>query len=103
MKNCGDGINRAACFKSLGEGMFSQFAPRLILVLLEGSVEEVLKGRGLTHIRNGKKGLGKRNSLAERRRKVDSSGGGGKGREGVRRRTALRFIRLVAEECFSRS
>jgi hypothetical protein len=44
LKNGGDGLNGVACFESLGEGMFDQFAPGLMFVLLESSVEEVLKG-----------------------------------------------------------
>jgi hypothetical protein len=38
----------------LSERMIKQYGPRLILVVLESSVEEVLEGGGLTHVRNGR-------------------------------------------------
>jgi hypothetical protein len=46
LKNGGDGINRIACLKLLGEGMIDQSGPRLVFVLLESSVEEVPEGGG---------------------------------------------------------
>jgi hypothetical protein len=44
LKNGSDGVDRAAFFKLLGKGMFDQFDPRLVFVLLESGVEEALEG-----------------------------------------------------------
>jgi hypothetical protein len=54
LKNSGDGFNRIASFKLLGEGMLVQFGPRLDFVVLESSAEDVREGGGcggLAHIR----------------------------------------------------
>ena len=45
LKNGDDGINRVACIELFGEGMINQAVPRLSLVVLESSVEEVLMKR----------------------------------------------------------
>jgi hypothetical protein len=46
LKNGGNGIDRAAFFKLLGEGMFGQFDPRLDFVVMESRVEKVPEGEG---------------------------------------------------------
>jgi hypothetical protein len=53
LKYGGDGINRVACFKLLGEGMIKQYGPGLDFIVLESRVEEALEGghqNGLTHM-----------------------------------------------------
>ena len=52
LKNDGDGFGRVACFKLLCKGMFDQFGPRLVFVILKSRVIEALEEgrlRGLTH------------------------------------------------------
>ena len=44
LKNGGDGIDRVARFKLLGERMIDQASFRLVLIVLESSVEEVFEG-----------------------------------------------------------
>ena len=50
LKNGGDRIDRVASFKTPEKGMINQASSRLVFIILESSVEEVLEGGCSFHL-----------------------------------------------------